>query len=125
MSLTLPPTGVRLSKPQSHQHYWSFNKSQLVVVLAAAGSVHVIPEAPWGGRELAFFVGILFTLITRIRGLFSVFRRSRSLLSSSSHQLSACQHLPLNPKSGEHWAGSLELGFAAHHTLLCELRQVV
>lgn len=78
-------------------------------------TVDVIPKAPWGGRQLAFFAGILFTLITRIRDLFYVL-----LQAAPGHQLSAAS-APL--KSGEHRAGSQ--GLVAHHVLLCVLWQMV
>lgn len=88
MRLT-PAHSSALIKATITPAYWSFNKSQLVIVLAVSDPVDVIPEAPWGGRELAFFAGILFTLIARIRDLFYVVRRSGEILCSGSSQLPA------------------------------------
>lgn len=83
MRLT-PAHSSALIKATITRHYWSFNKSQLVIVLAVSDTADVIRGAPRGGRALAVFAGILFTLITGIRDWLDVFRRSGEILCAGS-----------------------------------------
>lgn len=91
---------MRLSKLPSCQRYWSFNKSQLVIVLAVWDTAALILAAPREGRVLAGFAEILFTLITRIRVLVYAVGENRTFLCSGRHAGNAVL------KSGECWHGS-------------------
>lgn len=110
-----------LSKLPSCWRYWSFNKSQLVIVLAVWDTADLIPAAPGEGRVLAGFAEILFTLITWIRVLVYAAGRGRTFLCSGGHAGSAVSQGSVGmgvrtPGCNSRWPP------ACHHVLLCELR---